>query len=37
MSYGRSSLVVTLAWIGIVLRVNYETQHGSRTRRGART
>jgi cell division protein FtsW len=36
MSYGRSSLVVTLAWIGIVLRVNYETEHGSRARRGAK-
>jgi cell division protein FtsW len=37
MSYGRSSLVVTLAWIGILLRVNYETEHGSRGRRGARS
>jgi cell division protein FtsW len=37
MSYGRSSLVVTLAWIGIVLRVNYETEHGGRARRGAKT
>ena len=37
MSYGRSSMVVTLAWIGIVLRVNYETEHGGRARRGART
>jgi cell division protein FtsW len=25
MSYGRSSLLVTLAWIGIVLRVHHET------------
>ena len=26
LSYGRSSLVVTLAWIGILLRVHHETQ-----------
>ncbi len=30
LSYGRSSLLVTLAWVGIVLRVHHETQ-GSRT------
>ncbi len=30
MSYGRSSLVTTLAWLGIVLRVHYETMHGTR-------
>ncbi|MGH8205358.1 MAG: putative lipid II flippase FtsW [Steroidobacteraceae bacterium] len=30
MSYGRSSLVVTLAWLGIVLRVNHEAVHGTR-------
>jgi cell division protein FtsW len=36
MSYGRSSLVVTLAWIGVVLRVNYESAQGGRSRRGAR-
>ncbi|HEX4024978.1 MAG TPA: putative lipid II flippase FtsW [Steroidobacteraceae bacterium] len=30
MSYGRSSLIVTLAWLGIVLRVNHEAVHGSR-------
>ncbi len=30
MSYGRSSLIVTLAWLGIVLRVHHETVHGSR-------
>jgi cell division protein FtsW len=30
MSYGRSSLVTTLAWLGIVLRVHYETTHGVR-------
>ncbi|MBS0396055.1 MAG: putative lipid II flippase FtsW [Proteobacteria bacterium] len=26
LSYGRSSLVVTLAWIGVLLRVHHETQ-----------
>jgi cell division protein FtsW len=26
LSYGRSSLVVTIAWIGLVLRVHHETQ-----------
>ena len=26
LSYGRSSLVVTIAWIGILLRVHHETQ-----------
>ena len=30
MSYGRSSMLVTLAWLGIVLRVNHEAMHGSR-------
>jgi cell division protein FtsW len=30
MSYGRSSMLVTLAWLGIVLRVNHEAVHGSR-------
>ncbi|MGA2024771.1 MAG: putative lipid II flippase FtsW [Steroidobacteraceae bacterium] len=30
MSYGRSSLIVTLAWLGIVLRVHHETVRGSR-------
>jgi cell division protein FtsW len=30
MSYGRSSLVTTLAWLGIVLRVHYETARGVR-------
>jgi cell division protein FtsW len=34
MSYGRSSLITTMAWLGIVLRVHYETTHG--TRRPAR-
>jgi cell division protein FtsW len=30
MSYGRSSLIVTLAWLGILLRVHHETVHGNR-------
>jgi cell division protein FtsW len=30
MSYGRSSLITTLAWLGIVLRVHYETARGVR-------
>jgi cell division protein FtsW len=30
MSYGRSSLIVTLAWLGILLRVHHETVYGSR-------
>lgn len=30
MSYGRSSLIVTLAWLGIVLRVYYEAQGQTR-------
>jgi cell division protein FtsW len=30
MSYGRSSLVVTLAWLGIVLRVHHEVASASR-------
>jgi cell division protein FtsW len=34
MSYGRSSLIVTLAWLGLVLRVHHETARA--TRRGAR-
>ncbi len=36
MSYGRSSLITTMAWLGIVLRVHYETTHGVRraTREG---
>jgi len=32
MSYGRSSLVVTLAWLGLVLRVHHETVRGTRPR-----
>jgi cell division protein FtsW len=30
MSYGRSSLIVTLAWLGVLLRVHHETVCGSR-------
>ncbi|HEY1726495.1 MAG TPA: putative lipid II flippase FtsW [Steroidobacteraceae bacterium] len=36
MSYGRSSLVVALAWLGILLRVHHETVHGSRRLRPER-
>ena len=32
MSYGRSSMLVTLAWLGIVLRVHHEVEHGRRAR-----
>jgi cell division protein FtsW len=35
MSYGRSSLIVTLAWLGILLRVHHETVRG--VRRSSRT
>src|SRR5437773_448173 len=38
MSYGRSSLIVGLAWVGLLLRVYHETlreQRGSATVRGA--
>jgi cell division protein FtsW len=37
MSYGRSSLIVTLAWLGILLRVHHETVHGRRSSRLERT
>jgi cell division protein FtsW len=30
MSYGRSSLIVTLGWVGILLRVYHETAQASR-------
>ncbi len=30
MSYGRSSLIVTLAWVGLLLRVYHEAMHASR-------
>jgi cell division protein FtsW len=38
MSYGRSSLIVALAWVGLLLRVYHEAsakQRGSATARGA--
>jgi cell division protein FtsW len=38
MSYGRSSLIVALAWTGLLLRVYHEAmreQRGSATVRGA--
>ena len=30
MSYGRSSMIVTLAWVGLLLRVYHEAMQGSR-------
>jgi cell division protein FtsW len=30
MSYGRSSMIVTLAWVGMVLRVYHEAVQASR-------
>jgi len=30
MSYGRSSLLVTLAWLGVIMRVHHEVASGSR-------
>jgi cell division protein FtsW len=30
MSYGRSSLIVTLAWVGLLLRVYHEAAHAAR-------
>jgi cell division protein FtsW len=36
LSYGRSSLLVTLGWIGLLLRVHHETEtKGIATLRGA--
>jgi len=36
MSYGRSSLIVTLCWIGLILRVHHEVAAGGRSpKRGA--
>ena len=34
MSYGRSSMIVALAWLGLVLRVHHEVAGGARA--GAR-
>jgi len=36
MSYGRSSLIVTLGWLGLVLRVHHETVRGTRRSRELR-
>ncbi|HEX4376828.1 MAG TPA: putative lipid II flippase FtsW [Steroidobacteraceae bacterium] len=36
MSYGRSSLIMTLAWLGILLRVHHETVNGRRAGRSER-
>jgi len=36
MSYGRSSLIVTLGWLGILLRVHHETVNGRRGSRAER-
>jgi cell division protein FtsW len=36
MSYGRSSLIVTLGWLGILLRVHHETISGRGARRPER-
>jgi cell division protein FtsW (lipid II flippase) len=30
MSYGRSSLIVSMAWVGLVLRVYHEATHEAR-------
>ena len=35
MSYGRSSMLVALAWLGLILRVHHEVAR-RRARRGAR-
>ena len=32
MSYGRSSMLVTLAWLGLILRVHHEVACGLRCR-----
>jgi cell division protein FtsW len=36
LSYGGSSMLVTLGWIGVLLRVNHETQAGGRPTANAR-
>ena len=36
MSYGRSSLIVAMAWVGLVLRVYHEATHEARGGAGAR-
>jgi cell division protein FtsW len=30
LSYGRSSLIVSLAWLGVVLRIHHEVKCASR-------
>ncbi|MFZ9126899.1 MAG: FtsW/RodA/SpoVE family cell cycle protein, partial [Steroidobacteraceae bacterium] len=34
MSYGRSSLLVTLAWLGIVMRIHHEVMASGRVATG---
>ena len=36
MSYGRSSMIVTLAWVGLLLRVYHEAMHATRGMASAR-
>jgi len=36
LSYGGSSMLITLGWIGVLLRVNHETQAAGRPATGAR-
>ena len=36
MSYGRSSMIVTLAWVGLLLRVYHEAVQGTRGMASAR-
>jgi cell division protein FtsW len=31
LSYGRSSLIVSLAWIGVLLRIHHEVKCSSRS------
>jgi cell division protein FtsW len=31
LSYGRSSLLVSLSWLGVVLRIHHEVKAGSRS------
>jgi cell division protein FtsW len=36
LSYGGSSMLVTLGWLGVLLRINHETQTAGRSATGAR-
>jgi hypothetical protein len=36
LSYGGSSMLVTLGWLGVLLRINHETQTAGRPATGAR-